>query len=408
MASKGPGPGTEESGIFSARLGGSRAVPPELLARLEALFPGSPHEIGGAVRALSEDYVRGEGPAVDSKARRAAYGRYYLPANYLKLHLPLRELSLLERADLARRKEVRVLDLGSGPGTFLLSAIGYLADQGAAPSSIDLIACDRDRDFLGAAKALVPAWAREKLPGAGARFLALAQDLFAPLPESAAREGFDLIVLGNALCEWADGRCTPAEAATQVRRLLALLREEGALVLLEPALRRTSRFLLATRDALLAGGGVHLYSPCLHEGPCPALVRSRDWCHERLPWDLPPALAALDRIAGLEKDALAFSYAVLRRSEGSLRDSFLVPGPGLGVRGRVVSDPLPERGKSVCASCTEAARLVYFEALQRPPGHAAAALAGLSRGDIALFPEGRLLGDGSVRLLDEAPPRRLG
>ncbi len=392
---------------MAARWSGPPAVPAELLARLEALFPGDRREIGGAVRDLSDAFVHGKAPALPARARLAAYGRYYLPANYLKLHLPLRELSLLARADIAGRKELRVLDLGSGPGTFLLSVIGYLAERGAFPAGLDLVACDRDRDSLSAAEALVPAWARERLPGTIARFSAIEQDLFAPLPAEAAQGGFDLIVVGNALCEWAGGRRAPAEAAGRARGLLAHLRPEGALVLIEPALRRTSRFLLEARDALLAGGGVHVYSPCLHEGPCPALVRPRDWCHERLPWDPPPALAALDQAAGLEKDALAFSYVVVRRTEGSLRDVFAPPGPE-GVRGRVVSDALRERGKRACASCTEAARLVYFEALQRPPGLAAAALEGLSRGDIAFFPGGRVLGDGSVRLLDEAPPRRLG
>ncbi len=66
------------------------------------------------------------------------------------------------------------------------------------------------------------------------------------------------------------------------------------------------------RDHLLKQGLCTVYSPCLHEEACPALDHPDDWCHEERPWQTPPAIAAIDRDVGFIKDALKFSYLLLR------------------------------------------------------------------------------------------------
>jgi hypothetical protein len=83
-------------------------------------------------------------------------------------------------------------------------------------------------------------------------------------------------------------------------------------MIVEPALRQTARALHQLRNHLLKQGLCTVYSPCLHEGACPALDRPDDWCHEERPWQPPPAIAAIDREVGFIKDALKFSYLLLR------------------------------------------------------------------------------------------------
>jgi len=56
-----------------------------------------------------------------------------------------------------------------------------------------------------------------------------------------------------------------------------------------------------------------VYSPCLHEDSCPALFKVEDWCHEERPWRPPPWIVAIDEVVGFIKDALKFSYVILRR-----------------------------------------------------------------------------------------------
>jgi hypothetical protein len=83
-------------------------------------------------------------------------------------------------------------------------------------------------------------------------------------------------------------------------------------MIVEPALRQTARALHHVRNHLLKQGLCTVYSPCLHEGACPALDRPDDWCHEERPWQTPPAIAAIDLDVGFIKDALKFSYLLLR------------------------------------------------------------------------------------------------
>lgn len=84
-------------------------------------------------------------------------------------------------------------------------------------------------------------------------------------------------------------------------------------MLIEPALRATSRGLHEVRNNLLANYACSLYSPCLHDQTCPALARPDDWCHEERNWARPVWIEQIDKAAGLIKDALKFSYAIIRK-----------------------------------------------------------------------------------------------
>jgi SAM-dependent methyltransferase len=134
---------------------------------------------------------------------------------------------------------------------------------------------------------------------------------------------FDLIVAAHLLNELFVDRASAERVALRASRVLVwaerLLAPAGRLILIEPALRETSRELLAVRDRLLAAG-LHVIAPCFWTGPCPALARDRDWCHDaaRVP----------------SRPRVDFSYLVLCRE--------LVPPRPFH---RVVSDPLPEKGR---------------------------------------------------------------
>lgn len=381
-------------------------VPDELLSWLSGQLPGTPTQVGKWVRTLSDSYVRTHdagGARLGGRERLAAYGRYYLPVNYPKLHLPLAELAI--GPDPLGREKLRVLDLGSGPGTFSLSVLGFLAGRENRPAKVELVLVDTDTRALEFAREACE-WMAAGLPDVQVDVLTRKADLFEALPVEYRGRGFDLVVIGNALAEWARGADAPA-AAAKVAGAMKLLREGGALVVIEPALRETSRFLLEVRDRLLEEKAAHLYAPCLHEHACPALARERDWCHERLDWDLPGAIAQIDRAAGLQKGSLAFSYLTLRREALSLAD-VLEQGPAGWTAGRVVSDAMVEKGKRGCIACTRQGVRVYYETLDRKAtAGTMAALQGLERGSVAAFAPGKSAGE-RTRLGPDEGPRVLG
>src|SRR2546430_10323085 len=65
-----------------------------------------------------------------------------------------------------------------------------------------------------------------------------------------------------------------------------------------------------------------VYSPCLHEQPCPALARPDDWCHEERPWSPPLMLQAIDqdrKSTRLNSSHSQISYAVFCLKKKKIR-----------------------------------------------------------------------------------------
>jgi len=144
----------------------------------------------------------------------------------------------------------------------------------------------------------------------------------------------------------------PVGARTRLlAQLLECLAADGSLIVIEPALRETSRALHEVRDRLVTQGTAHVYSPCLHDRGCPALLRRSDWCHEERPWQAPAIIEDIDRAVGFIKDALKFSYVVLRKDGRTIVDR------GLNDY-RVVSERLIMKGEQRVWLCNEMGRQI--------------------------------------------------
>ena len=91
------------------------------------------------------------------------------------------------------------------------------------------------------------------------------------------RGRFDVILLGQVLTETLPGSSAELRIADHAAMIHALftdsLEENGALIIVEPALRDRTRHLHALRDHLLTSPAITLFAPCLHRESCPALLR---------------------------------------------------------------------------------------------------------------------------------------
>jgi len=135
-------------------------------------------------------------------------------------------------------------------------------------------------------------------------------------------------------------------------------KDTNSILIVEPAVPRTARFISLTRDALLRRK-YSIISPCPHEKICPMDGRrGGKWCHFVLNTDnAPKKLHSLSKEAGLPKEraALSFVFAKMPQNPAS--------GEGGLMSVRIASDPIriPSKGLARYA-CSELGLTLIFEA----------------------------------------------
>jgi len=352
----------------------------------DRLAPDELREVAGAVERLSRGLTRERKMVgaryLEDEKLLGAYLLFYWPISYLQARSVLGELPRPPRS---------VLDLGCGPGPMTFAALDHGAEEA--------LSADRSARALATVRTL----ANETRLHVAARDWNPTKQR--PLSELAGGRRFEVVILGHLLNELFQGGDEVARRAALLEEAAGLLAPGGSLLVIEPALRDTSRALLQVRDLLVARG-VAVRSPCLFRGACPALVRETDWCHAERPIDPPLLVAEIGAAAGLRKEAIKMSTLVLA-PPGELwaEPPPLEPGGRLF---RIVSEPLAGKGRLRYMGCGPEGRMGLslqekhvapenqrFEALAR--GDVVEVIGTEPRGD------GIRLGEGSaVKLVAEA------
>ena len=248
-------------------------------------------------------------PYLEEPVLASAYLQYFLPVNLSKIHVLLNEMPAPEVGE-----EFSVLDLGSGPGTGALAVLDWWHER-RVTGALSIVAVDCSSVAHRQAKQLWIHYCRiASIAEASLRTCESDIERNAWLEQVGKGTPFDLIILANSLNEmYADAKDPITARAGLMTEVLSLLAPHGTLMIVEPALRETSRALHQVRDRLLQEKLCTVYSPCLHEKSCPALINPDDWCHEERAWDPPASIQEIDEEVGFIKDALKFSYLLLRR-----------------------------------------------------------------------------------------------
>lgn len=313
----------------------------------------------------------------------------------MKIAIPLGELA--NRGALPARRPLRVIDLGAGCGAMSLGLVAALGDRAAPGASLELLAIDHDAAALSIAAAAIRALAART--GIGAAVTTRTADATAaPLGEA------DLVVMGSLLNE------LPADRALGVvERALRAITADGAVIVIEPALRDTSRALHELRDEVIRRGAGHVFAPCTRRGvPCTALAEPDDWCHEDRALALPPHTAELARLTHLRDGGMKFSYLVLRARPLALVDE---EATWAGTAWRVVSAPRPAKGKLEVIGCSDRGRFP-LRLLRRYRTDANRAIERAERGDVLVADAApgeqrvELVGTTAVERREPARPRR--
>ncbi len=356
-----------------------------------AALPDDLGAVARAVKGLSDAFTkeRDELPHtyLDDPQNRLAYLAGFLLPNAAKALHVLEQLA--EATEILQHERVTFLDIGCGPATASLAASAFFAER--APK-VELVATGLEQSpaILAEGEQLFAALGNERhrFEGIAARITR------ASIARHLSGRRFDLICASNLLNELAD-----AEEAYALLHRLAHdhLACGGALVVIDPALKKTTRPLMHIHDRLLHEKALHVLSPCLHQGPCPmSAANERDWCHFYIEWRRPKLIAELDRLTGLDHRFLKMAYSIFSKGISESR----ISNHESRHLWRVVSSPLKSKGKLELVLCGTNGKLRRIMRLDREAGEANADLDRAKRGDVMeIDAKRRISKDDCVRIV---------
>jgi SAM-dependent methyltransferase len=292
----------------------------------------------------------------------AARALFFTVADVPKIGLALRELAAADALPAGR--PWRILDLGAGAGAMGLGVLSHFATLGGPAPALQIDAVDQDRRALA-----IYHRALDKLGGVDFRV----HDQ--RLADHSLGGPYDFVVAGTVLNEIGEDA-----SRRLLLRAMESLTEDGAAILIEPALRETARALHRLRDTLV-DAGYFVVAPCVRQAPsCPALEDERDWCHEDRPAQLPQRARQIAQATGLRDTAIKFSYLVLRRQPAALARPEAEQQAW-----RVVSRPQKSKPGRECFVCGEPGR-VRLRLLKRNRNVENRGFERARRGDVLLLP----------------------
>lgn len=325
------------------------------------LSSGELHFFAPAVAALSEAFTseRATLPKnyFNKKELRSAYLLYFFPTNYAKVMHCLGQLHRLER--LPQGDIVDVLDVGCGHGTASI-ACAHIYSRFARATRLAIEGVDHTASVLADARALF-----QTLCAPEHRFHGTSS-----LPHKHKRR-FDLIFAVNVFNECRSMN----EKYELIARMKDLLKPSGVLLVIDPALQRTTRDLMEMRDALVSEKLLFPLAPCLHTKNCPMRAANRrDWCHFYIEWRCPEIMRKLDALVGNKHDYLKMAYFIFAQDPGSRS---LDPE-----KWRVVSSPMISKGKTEMLLCGSSGELRRIRQLDRDVKKGRLSIQNMKRGDI--------------------------
>jgi len=285
-----------------------------------------------------------------------AYLAFFSPLSYLKTRCVLKEMfSFLHPV-----KNMRILDIGAGQGAGSLASFDLLKELGKKPEEI--VCIDRRSPSCNILEGL-------NLPH---------EYRIMDVEDFGIRKmkNFDLILIINSLTE-----AYGFDVDFLWRKISLIfdqiLSENGILVIIEPALKDSTRCLMKIRDIFVKERKDRsIIAPCILINECPMLkVKSRnEWCHFSIKWKPARFMEIINRELKREIDLPKFSYLTILKGKFSFPENYVDAG-------RVVSNLRIEKGKKRFFLCKDE-KYMPFERLDRDASEKNAMVDEISKGDI--------------------------
>ncbi len=277
---------------------------------------------------------------------------YFTTTNLLKVHVPLNEIS--HSGFFKGKKNLEILDIGTGLGTVVIGTIIWMHEniRYFKNTEVKFVALDKVKQNIDKFQENLEVFLTELKNYYPNTIKIIVEPAIFDIEHAFEmfHKRFDLITVANTLNEVA------YEKRNKLLRLInAGVKDDGFVILIEPALMITSRDLLDFRDKMLKLG-FYIYSPCLRNSNCPALETQKDWCHTEVDWKRPEFIRQIDIASGNYRKTLKFSYIVATKQDINLID-YIAGERNFTDYFRVVSQLIVEKGKKHCYLCNELGRL---------------------------------------------------
>jgi len=192
------------------------------------------------------------------------------------------------------------------------------------------------------------------------------------------KSNYDIIIAANVCNECHD----IYQMQATVQSLFYQLADNGFLIIIDSALKKTTRLLMACRDYLIERHNAHVIAPCPHNEICPMYVRNkRDWCHYYVDWQCPALLHDIHKNIGIDHRFLKYCFWVFQKNE---KNKQVIPRPYL--HARAVSSHRYSKGKSEVWVCDNQGCLKNMRLLNKDQSNANLVFSNVGRGDIISLP----------------------
>ncbi len=261
----------------------------------------------------SIDEMYGCKSKISYKDKYLSYLLYYLPANIFKIWKPLLDL---QTKDLLKA-ELKILDIGTGPGSVPIGIIEYYKSLANCFNDIlftlNFTLIEKETEFLKIANKLIN-MIKNQLP---ANLNVLVEKcIIEDITEDSKYDSlgnFDMVIMSNFI--------TNNEGKNQIygydiiSNLKNHLLDDGSIIIIEPGDNENCRKLKLMRNEIINNNILDIYSPCIgiwenktyYDCSCFSMVRSY--------WELPKIYKFLIKHGlskGKRKD-IPFNYIIYRK-----------------------------------------------------------------------------------------------
>jgi hypothetical protein len=260
----------------------------------------------------------------EGKRRTITYRKGYQVFAYLSYQMPVyflqfQHLFFQLLRDGILPEQMEILDVGTGPGVVPLAIIDML--QRLKKGSVRVHSLEVSEEAIEAYRSLVPAFAL----GSSIRVEAPLREDLVTIPDARIPYDLDLIVFSNVLNELSG--MSMNERASILQRYSAHLKQQGTLLVIEPADRENAIPLRTIVRTATATGDLNLYAPCTFVWGSHCKTE-RCWSFDTFGMIQPPALMQHLSIGPegyrYRNTDMKCSYAILRK-DGRTRHPVRLP-----------------------------------------------------------------------------------